>query len=166
MVVSVDAQLINKKNNDGDLIYENLLYKIKINYPKEWIIDDESNFKQMQIKIFPNEGEQYPKVLIETTKLNDNNNSIEKYFQEKLNRLNKELLNFKIIEKASYILGNNIGQSVTFSYQLNNITYERIEIGLLKENTIYSLNYIARESQYLKYLPQAESIINSFTFNM
>ena len=164
IVILANAQMINDKNSDENLLFENVFYKIKINYPKEWMIEDESNSKLLQIKIFPNKGDQYPKVLIEAIKLNDNNISIEKYFQEKLNKFNKDLLNFRIIEKIPYVLGNNEGQKVTFSYKLNNVAYERTEVGLIKENTIYSVSYIARESQYLQYLSEALSIINSFSF--
>ncbi len=165
ILTSVNGEIVKEGQKIDFLIYENPIHKVKIEYPSKWTITDNSNKEELLIKISLSEGEQYPRLFIETKTLNTNFSIIQQYVKEEIQRLQKTLLDFQLHELSNVSVTNENAEQAVYSFKIQHIRFKKLETWLMKENILYSINYISRESEFSDYLPIIKEMINSFIIN-
>jgi hypothetical protein len=159
MPEDIKAQKI--ENNDF-LLYENPIVKIKIQYPFNWTKTENAKAGSYPIiKFSPPEGG-FSKLFIETDRLSFDNISLAEYANQQINRLSHLLLDFKHIESSTTIIGTENAEKVVYTFMLQNIPFKKMEIWLIKDSRLYTINYVGEETKYMIYLPIVERMINSF----
>lgn len=152
----------SKIRNDNFLLYENPILGMKILYPINWTKADNSNLQSNPIvKFSPPQGE-FSKLFIETNGLGFNNGSLQKYAHQQIDRLSHILTDFKLIESTPTTVGSEKAEKAVYTFMLQNILFKKMEIWLVKDSKVYTINYLAPETQYANYLPMIERMINSF----
>jgi serine/threonine-protein kinase len=158
MPVDVKA---SKIRNDNFLLYKNPILGIKILYPLNWTKTDNSNVQSNPIVKFSPQGD-FSKLFIETNGSRFNNGSLQNYAYQQIDRLSHILTDFKLIESTSTTAGSEKAEKAIYTFMLQNIPFKKMEIWLIKDSRIYTINYLAPEIQYANYLPMIERMINSF----
>jgi serine/threonine-protein kinase len=159
MPVDVKA---SKIRNDNFLLYESPILGIKILYPLNWTKTDNSNVQSNPIvKFSPPQGD-FSKLFIETNGSGFNNGSLRNYAHQQIDRLSHILTDFKLIESTSTTAGSEKAEKAVYTFMLQNILFKKMEIWLVKDSKVYTINYLAPEIQYANYLPMIERMINSF----
>ena len=152
------------------LLYENSTYEIKISYPKNWFVEsipflypltniatifspESGDYVSLRINTYD-----YSNTQIDTLKelLNDVIDGYSLYLDEFPNfKLNYSSTNKTLAGMPAYIM---IGE-----YEDPDFGQQRVlDIGTLKDDTNYFLQYFASPSLYKHYLPIIDSMIESF----
>jgi eukaryotic-like serine/threonine-protein kinase len=152
----------NIDNNDF-LQYEDPSLGIKIEYPFNWTKIDNPATASNPIVSFSPPQEGFSKLFIEVNKLNLGNITLSEYATNQINILGGMLFNFKLDQLSpTTIAGTEHAQMVVYTFMLQNIEFKKMEIWLIKDSRLYTINYLAEEKKYLTYLPIAERMINTF----
>ncbi len=97
--------------------------------------------------------------------MNTNFSIIQQYVKEEIQRLQKTLLDFQLHELSNVSVTNENAKQAVYSFKIQHIPFKKLETWLMKENILYSINYISRESEFSDYLPIIKEMINSFIIN-
>ena len=158
------------KSNDF-LLYENSTYGIKISYPKNWLLETSSQETYPLTKIVnfysPKAGD-YVTVSLHTY---DYTNIPIYTLKELLNNVidgytlySDKFPDFKVIYSSTDIIFHSRpGYLMIGQYEYSKLGKQTVfDIGTLKNDKLYNIQYCASPSQYQNYLPTIENMIRSF----
>ena len=159
------------KSNDF-LLYENSTYGIKISYPKNWFVETSSQETYPLTKIVnfnsPRAGDYYVTVSLHTY---DYTNIPIYTLKELLNNvidgytLNSDIFpHFNVIYSSTDIIFHSRpGYLMIGEYEDPELGKQTVfDIGTLKNDKLYDIQYCASPSQYQNYLPTIGNMIRSF----
>ncbi|MGI9010860.1 MAG: PsbP-related protein [Nitrososphaeraceae archaeon] len=159
------------KSNDF-LLYENSTFGIKISYPKNWFVEKSSQETYPLTKIVnfnsPRAGDYYVTVSLHTY---DYTNIPIYTLKELLNNvidgytLHSDIFpHFKVIYSSTDIIFHSRpGYLMIGEYEDPKLGKQTVfDIGTLKNDKLYNIQYCASPSQYQNYLPTIGNMIRSF----
>ena len=138
---------------DPFLTYENPIYGIRILYPVNWEKkEDHGLAKQIIVKFGP-AGEKYPAFFVEVGNTGNRSVSLENYTNEQVNRLKQLFPDLNISESTSTTLAGNHAYKLVYTFALQHIDIKKMEIWMIRDSKIYSINYVVENENYENHLP-------------
>jgi hypothetical protein len=169
---SNSTKMQNDIRSNDFLQYENSTFGIKISYPKNWIVETSSQETYPLTKIVnfnsPRAGDYYITVSLHTY---DYTNIPLYTLKELLNNvidgytLNSDIFpHFKVIYSSTDIIFHSRpGYLMIGEYEDPELGKQTVfDIGTLKNDKLYNIQYCASPSHYLNYLPTIGNMIRSF----
>jgi hypothetical protein len=141
-------------------------FQYSIDYPSDWELTDIYGFVKI-ISPLENKSDGFREnIVVTVADLSKKPRSLEEFSNVWLKIIPLELSNFKLLNEDKSVIGGNIGyekEALFYIYSgskdAKNFKYKRY---IFKNNTnIYEVIYEAKEEDFDKYLPKAESIIRS-----
>jgi serine/threonine-protein kinase len=153
--------------------YDNSTYGIRIQYPSDW--DKEENGTRQHtvtdvVTFFPSSSSTNASLDISIDDISDEmGTSLAQYASDSISDYKGSFANFNLIESSSstnnnnnILLGGLPAYRLTYTYTDQNNNFKDTEIGAIKDNKVYILTYEAGLSEYNKYLPIVQNMVNSF----
>ena len=160
----------NNQTIEDFSLYENSTFGVKINFPKNWTIEySQEEYPLTNIAIFYSpESNNYVEVHLDTYDYSNTKiDTLEEILNETIDSYSlypKDYPDFQLLRSSiekdlagipAYILEGHY-RDPEFGKQMV------LEIGMLKDNINYFIQYFASPSQYLTYLDDVETMIHSF----
>jgi hypothetical protein len=149
------------------LPYVNSTYGIKLQYPSSW--DKEENgtrqYTETDVVIFsPPAINSNASLDISIDDISDEKGiALSQYASDGISDLKQSLKNFKSIGlTTNNVLAGLPAYKSLYTYVDGNTIFKDMEIGAIKGDKAYILTYEAGMSEYDKYLPIIQELINSF----
>jgi hypothetical protein len=168
----------NALSQTGFLVYQNPIYKFKIEYPSNWEkLEFTQGIEEQQRNIVVNfvspissstpSFREY--VIIEVgnlTSSSSQNPSLDQYTNKQIN-LRKSLPNFHLTESTPTLLpGGYQGNKIVYTYSNPIVgTTKALDIITTIANKVYFLSYNADADRYLGHLPTVQKMIDSLRIN-
>jgi len=155
----------NNQTIEDFSLYENSTFGIKINYPKNWTIEPSLQEYPLTgiVTFFSPEDKDYVQVNLYTY---DYSNSNIDTLIEVLTNVTAEYTyfpDFKFLRSSTdKFLAGNPAYILEIQYRDSLGKRMILEIGMIKENISYFIQYLASPSQYQNYLDDVETMIESF----
>jgi PsbP len=167
---TANAQTSNIGSSTLLLPYQNPAYGISIKYPFDWSKEDGGQTKAGNLSAFsvafyspPPLKSAFLKV-IELNSTQAVNATVPQLLTEAISRDMNITKGFQVVQAStnSSLAGKPAYILVSTAEIINNIRYQTMEVGTLSGNSKYTIIYEALASNYLKYLPTAQKMIDSF----
>jgi hypothetical protein len=150
------------------LTYENSDYKVKIQYPFDWIKSEENLNPYNVVTFFSTEqisnllSSSAVAQLYITVEYLPQNMTFDEYTNSYITNITKDIKDYRIIESAaSNLAGNQAHKLVLYNYQSNQ-NVKSLIVWTIKGNNVYRISFIAEPGRYSDYLPIAQQMLNSF----
>lgn len=145
-------------------IYDNPLKGISIKYPKQWELDEKPNIALGTVATFYSPWENnlddfQEKVTIRVKKLPQQFTNIEEYTDFALSKIG-ETRNIQSHQAIKF--ADDYAYQVIYTGTQDNLSLKWHEIWLIENNTVYTLNYEAEESEYYQLLKYFQKMTDSF----
>lgn len=173
-LMSIGTANAQKSSNNGSsalfVPYENPASGISIQYPFDWSKEDGGqtkvgNFSASSVAFYspPPLKSAFLKV-IELNSTQPVNATVPQLLTEAISRDMNITRGFQVVQAStnSSLAGKPAYILVSTAEIINNIRYQTMEVGTLSGNSKYTIIYEALASNYLKYLPTAKKMIDSF----
>jgi hypothetical protein len=163
--------------SDEFAIYKNSTFGIQIQYPKDWIVGEET-------QDFPNDGfaeivsidtpllgrldTSQERFAVSIDTLPDAKMTLTEYLNGVVDFYNNTFNGFHIIsaDTNSTIADAHSAYKLVFEDLTDdNVVFRTMEIGTIIENYVYTVNYSAKEQDFSKYLPYIEKMIDSLVIS-
>jgi len=155
----------NNQTIEDFSLYENSTFGIKINYPKNWTIEPSLQEYPLTgiVTFFSPEDKDYVQVNLYTY---DYSNSNIDTLIEVLTNVTAEYTyfpDFKFLRSSTdKFLAGNPAYILEIQYRDSLGKRMILEIGMIKDNIIYFIQYLASPSQYQNYFDDVETMVESF----
>lgn len=156
-----------KPTTTNFLPYQNSTYGIKIQYPSDWQKQENGTKQDTQTDIvtfYAPASNTNANLDFSINDISDEKGiSLAQYANNSLTDLKQSLTNFKLIESNgnNHMSGLPAYRIVYTSNDAHNVT-KTLETGAIKGNKVYVLAYEAGISEYNKFLPIIQKMIDSF----
>jgi hypothetical protein len=139
--------------------YQNPTLGVSIQYPSDWELQEESNDKLRFIK---QEGFVTSDLNVENQ--DESETTLAEYANTRVNELQAQRPGFQLISNEPTTVSNKPAQKVvyTFEREEDGKTNKVMRIWSTNEDRLYTLAYIAESSQYDRYLPTFQRMVDSF----
>jgi protein-disulfide isomerase len=152
---------LNKENTTTFSTYENKDATLKIDYPSNWTISENT----------PNEIEFHPQtsesggelVQLKITPLSSTSITMQSIVAETLKDKSNTLNNFQLQDSNMVPNAQNIPMhKLVYSYtNSNNEHVMQLDFGIINNNQLYLLSFISSPSEYYNYIPTVDKMIGS-----
>jgi hypothetical protein len=150
------------------LTYENSDYKVKIDYPFDWIKSEENLNPYNVVSFFS--PEQISNLLSSssvaqlyiTVEYIPQNMTFDEYTNSYITNITKDTKDYRLIESTGSNLAGNQAHKVVFYDYLNNGNVKHLLVWTIKGNNVYQISFAAEPGRYSDYLPIAQKMLNSF----
>jgi PsbP-like protein len=142
------------------LTYKNPNLGVSIQYPSDWRLEERSNDKLNFVK-----QEGFVSADLNVENLEQPNIPLSEYANTKVNELRSQRPNFQLIGfEPTTVSNDKTAQRVvyTFEREEDGKTNKVMRIWSINEGKLYTLAYIAESSQYDRYLPSFQRMVDSF----
>lgn len=142
---------------------------IQIAYPRDWIVNDLGNGTvrfstplRTDLMRFTVRVVDLPPFL--------KNITLDKLVELNLNSSKQQLSNFSLIESNATTISseNQSARKIVFTNTNKDpdfpLKFKSMQIFTIKDGQIYTISYVSEDSQYSRYLPTIENMIDSITF--
>jgi eukaryotic-like serine/threonine-protein kinase len=153
--------LINNFHTEKFATYEN--EQIKIDYPIGWLQEYDSNSSSTSVRfISPKENnlDQFQEQVTITIKESPQPLSLTEYTQQAVRQI-ESFSNFVLSHPRKIEFAKSEGKSIIYQGKDKNTKVKRQEVWTVNYQTIYSIIYTAESDKFEKFLPQAETMIES-----
>ncbi len=156
-----------KTTTTNFLPHQNSTYGIKIQYPSDWQKQENGTKQDTQTDIvafYAPASNTNANLDLSIDDISDETGiSLTQYANNSLTDLKQSLTNFKLIESSNnnHISGLSAYRIVYTSNDGDNIT-KTLETGTIKGDKVYILTYETGVSEYAKFLPIVQKMIDSF----
>ena len=145
------------------LIYDDPIYKIKLDYPSNWKPVEQ----EQTIVAFISPQKNLDDVFKENVNLvmNDlslQNTTLEEYSGLLETQLKQIYPDMEIVEYGSTILSNNRAQKIVYTVTVGTNSLKVLQIFTIKDQLLYVLTFTAEKSSYAEYLGSVQKMIDSF----
>ena len=165
--VSATFGVSSKVNtNNNFLTYQDNTLRIKIDYPAGWIHELHAGGLVTFVPSLEGNSNTYPAALaIVVEHLKSKNMSLSEITKIQIRNLTQNHSDFRLLESTEFRLAGNIANKIIFT-ATDSMKHERkaTQIWTLNGDRIYLITYKAEPSQYSKYLPTIQKMVDSFEF--
>jgi hypothetical protein len=139
--------------------YQNPTLGVSIQYPSDWELQEESNDKLRFIK-----QEGFVTADLNVENQDESETTLTEYANTRVNELQAQRSGFQLISNEPTTISNKPAQKVvyTFEREEDGKTNKVMRIWSTNEDKLYTLAYIAESSQYDRYLPTFQRMVDSF----
>jgi hypothetical protein len=139
--------------------YQNPTLGVSIQYPSDWKLQEESNDKLRFVK-----QEGFVTADLNVESLEESDTTLSEYANTRVNELQEQRPEFQLISNESTTISNKPAQKVvyTFEREEDGKTNKVMRIWSTTEDKLYTLAYISESSQYDRYLPAFQRMVDSF----
>src|SRR5215204_1864285 len=140
--------------------YQSPTLGVSIQYPSDWNLLEESNDKLRFIK-----QEGFVNADLNVEEIDQSDATLSEYANTRVNELRTQRPDFQLLSFEPTIISNDIpAQKVvyTFDREEDGKTDKVMRIWSINEGKLYTLAYIAESSQYDRYLPAFQRMVDSF----
>jgi hypothetical protein len=143
--------------------YENFTLGIRIKYPADWLKQDQPGIPLVGF-FSPPEGPMdfFRENLTVAVEELAPGVTLQQYVDRSLAAARTNMPNFNIIASQSASLANLPAYEMLFTWSPGPILLQCRLLTVLKGNRSYSINYTAESGKYEKFLPAAQTMIDSF----
>jgi protein-disulfide isomerase len=151
---------LNKENATTFSTYENKDSTLKIDYPSNWTIAENT---PNEIEFHPQASESGEVVQLRITPLSSNSITMQSIVAETLKDKNHNLDNFQLQDSNMVPNAQNIPMhKLVYSYtNSNNKHVMQLDFGIINNNQFYLLSFISSPSEYYNYIPTVDKMIGS-----
>jgi eukaryotic-like serine/threonine-protein kinase len=142
---------------------------IQISYPREWIANDLGNGTVRFSTPLRTDLMRFT-VSVANLPPSLENMTIDKLVEINLNRSKQQLSNFSLVESNTTTVSpeNQSGHMIVYTNTNKDpnfpLKFKTMQIFTIKDGQLYTLSYVSEDSQYPRYLPTIENMIDSITF--
>jgi hypothetical protein len=143
--------------------YQSPTLGVSIQYPSDWELLEESNDKLRFIK-----QEGFVTADLNVEEIDQSDMTLREYTNTRVNELRTQRPSFQLLSSEPTMISNNIpAQKVvyTFEREEDGNTNKVMRIWSINEDKLYTLAYIADSSQYDRYLPAFQRMVDSFSID-
>ena len=140
--------------------YQSPTLGVSIQYPSDWKLLEESNDKLRFVK-----QEGFVTADVNVEEIDQSDATLPEYANTRVNELRTQRPDFQLLSFEPTMISNDIpAQKVvyTFDREEDGKTNKVMRIWSINEGKIYTLAYIAESSQYDRYLPAFQKMVDSF----
>jgi PsbP-like protein len=164
------------EGNNNLLTYENATLGISLQYPHDWVKEEQDESGVIFISPPSNNNSELSSVMVNVqianlSLLSPSNSSsslssqlLQNYTDSTITELTAG--NFSIIESncTTFGLGNNYtaAHKLVFSKQEEGFTIQQMQIYAVRDTNLYLITYVAEAANYPIYLPTVHKMIDSF----
>ena len=166
--INNDANVDNNNNTNATAASSPAL-GIQMGYPSEWIVNDLGNGT---IRFSSPLRTDLMRLTVNVVNLPASlkNITLDEIVEQNLNRLKQQLSNFSIIESNATTISseNQSAHKIVYTNTNKNpnfpLKFKTMQIFAIKDGQLFTISYVSEDSQYFRYLPTIESMIDSITF--
>lgn len=143
---------------------------IQIAYPDEWLVNDLGNGTVRFSSPFRTDLMRFT-VNVVNLPASMKNMTLDNIVELNLNTSRQQLSNFSLIESNATTLSSENQSAYKIVYTNTNkdpsfpLKFKTMQIFTVKDGQLYTLSYVSEASQYERYLPTIENMIDSVTFS-
>jgi hypothetical protein len=155
---------------EGFLVYENLTHGIRMRYPSHWIEFDTNErekdfFSVIQFRTTIENKSPFVTLFINT--LSNDDMSLREFVDKEMDELKNDFQDYIQEELTNTVVGDSPAFKLVYSDEKSIIKnsrdiFKELIIWTKNENKVYEIRYLAKQPDYLSYLPVVENMINSF----
>lgn len=142
------------------LVYENLTHNVKMNYPRNWTINDQLEAPGVVVFTEP-QGTAFVDIAITDV---TGRATLEEMTQATIEDRKKNVPDFNLLEEGPTTLLKNPAYKIVYTQTVEQVTAKTMEIWTLKDNKGYTVTYSARIDRYSNFIEIAQEMVNSFAF--
>lgn len=149
------------------LPYVNSTYGIKLQYPSTW--DKEENGTKQDtetnvVTFYPQSTNSNASLDISIDDISDEKGvALAQYASDGISDLKQSLKNFKLVgSSTNSVLAGSPAYNSTYTYVDGNLALKDMEIGAIKGNNVYIVTFEGGITEYDKYLPVIQKMVDSF----
>jgi hypothetical protein len=162
-VENTNADVIPSTLQQSFLTYKDHTLGVSVQYPSDWRIHERSDDKLNFIK-----QEGFVTADLNVEDLEQTDTTLSKYANTKINELQEQRPGFQLVGFEPTTVSNNMpAQKVVYTFEreedgkINKV----MRIWSINEGKLYTLAYIAESSQYDRYLPSFQKMVDSFNLD-
>lgn len=161
---------IFKPEKNNFQIYNNTVYGINIKYLQDWQKNANPDRITGNLVKFTAPKEDDADAYLENINLivkdlPENRRKLGQATEFYLNELKQSNPNIKISEQANTKLANQPAYQIIYSFPEAGINIQRLQVWMVKNDRMYIFTYSADAGKYTKYLPIAQTMLNSLEIN-
>jgi hypothetical protein len=144
---------------------------LRIAYPKGWIANDLGNGTVRFSTPYKEDLMRFTVNVVNIPQSLQQNLTLDRLVNMSLNGLKQQLSNFTLFESNQTTISANENQTahkIVYTNTNKNpdfpLSFKSMQIFAVKDGQAYTISYVSEESQYLKYLPVIERMIDSISF--
>jgi eukaryotic-like serine/threonine-protein kinase len=144
---------------------------LRIAYPKGWIANDLGNGTVRFSTPLRTDLMRFTVNVVNIPPSLQQNLTLDRLVDINLNSLKQQLSNFTLFESNQTTISatqNQTAQKIVYTNTNKNpnfpLGFKTMQIFAVKDGQAYTISYVSEESQYLKYLPVIERMIDSISF--
>ena len=151
---------LNKENTTTFSTYESKDETLKIDYPSNWTISENT---PNEIEFHPQASESGELVQLRITPLSAKSLTMQSIVAETLKDKSNTLNNFQLQDSNMVPNAQNIPMhKLVYSYTNSNNEYVmQLDFGIINNNVLYLLSFISSPSEYYNYIPTVDKMIGS-----
>ena len=142
---------------------------IQIAYPNEWLVNDLGNGT---VRFFSPLRTDLMRFTVNVVDLPSsmNNITLDNLVELNLNTSRQQLSNFSLLESNATTISSENQSAYRIIYTNTNkdpnfpLKFKTMQVFAIKDGQLYTLSYVSEDSQYGRYLPTIENMIDSITF--
>jgi protein-disulfide isomerase len=152
---------LNKENTTTFSTYESKDATLKIDYPSNWALSENT---PNEIEFHPQASESGELVQLRITPLSPKSITMQSIVAETLKDKSNTLNNFQLQDSNMVPNAQNIPMhKLVYSYanSNNNEHVMQLDFGIINNNVLYLLSFISSPSEYYNYIPTVDKMIGS-----
>jgi protein-disulfide isomerase len=152
---------LNKENTTTFSTYESKDETLKIDYPSNWTLSENT---PNEIEFHPQASESGELVQVRITPLSSKSITMQSIVAETLKDKSNTLNNFQLQDSNMVPNAQNIPMhKLVYSYanSNNNENVMQLDFGIINNNVLYLLSFISSPSEYYNYIPTVDKMIGS-----
>jgi hypothetical protein len=154
----------------GFLVYENLKHGVRMEYPSHWIEYDTNEREKDFISIIEFRTtieNKSPFVTLFVNTLSNDGMTLREFVDKEMGELKNDFRDYIQEEFTNTVVGDSPAFKLVYSDEKSLIKnsrdiFKELIIWTKNENKVYEIRYLAKQPDYLSYLPLVENMINSF----
>ena len=165
--INNDANVTN--NNTNATSASSPALGVQMGYPSEWIVNDLGNGTIRFSSPLRTDLMRFT-VNVVNLPASLKNITLDKIVEQNLNRSKQQLSNFSLIESNATTISseNQSAHKIVYTNTNKNpnfpLKFKTMQIFSIKDGQLITISYVSEDSQYFRYLPTIENMIDSITF--
>jgi hypothetical protein len=144
---------------------------LRIAYPKGWIANDLGNGTVRFSTPLRTDLMRFTVNVVNIPPSSQQNLTLDRLVDVNLNALEQQLSNFTLFESNQTTISANENQTAHKIVYTNNnknpnlpLSFKTMQIFAVRDGQAYTISYVSEESQYQRFLPTIERMLDSITF--